>query len=363
MIGAFIISRCHLEQHSKPAASAARFETAASLIHAWQKIFVAARIRSSPIPSLARPCGSRRHLPWIALLLITALPSARAQDTPDYTDVAPILQQRCVMCHSGAAPAAGLRLDSLQALLEGSAGGKVVIAGAPQDSELLRRIRGDSQPRMPMTGPPFLSDAEIETIEQWIAGGLQTGETGAAKASPAAQPARPAAGERVTYLHVAPIFAIRCAKCHTDNGLMGPAPEGYRLTSHQATLARGERVRVVPGNPAASELLRRIRGQSRERMPLDGPPYLDAEEIRLIEDWIAQGAADAEGSPAPVPTGARVRLQGRLTAANRLDDLELVIGAHTRIDKNPRPGDYVQLRGRIDSAGRVIVERLRKRKK
>jgi uncharacterized membrane protein len=52
--------------------------------------------------------------------LITALPSARAQGTPDYADVAPILQQRCVMCHSGAAPAAGLRLDSLQALLEGS---------------------------------------------------------------------------------------------------------------------------------------------------------------------------------------------------------------------------------------------------
>lgn len=361
MIGAFIISRRHLVQHSKPAASAARFETAASLIHAWQKIFVAARTRSSPTPSLARPCGSRRHLPWIALLLITALPSVRAQGTPDYTDVAPILQQRCVMCHSGAAPAAGLRLDSLQALLEGSAGGKVVIAGAPQDSELLRRIRGESQPRMPMTGPPFLSDSEIEIIAQWIAGGLQAGEASAASA--ATPPPRPAAGEKVTYLHVAPIFAIRCAKCHTENGLMGPAPEGYRLTSHQATLARGERVRVVPGNPAASELLRRIRGQSRERMPLDGPPYLDAEEIRLIEDWITQGAADAEGSPAPVPTGARVRLHGRLTAVNRLDDLELVIGAHTRIDKNPRPGDYVQLLGRIDSAGRIIVERLRRRKK
>ena len=131
--------------------------------------------------------------------------------------------------------------------------------------------------------------------------------------------------------------------------------------SHQATLARGDRVRVVPGNPAASELLRRIRGQSRERMPLDGPPYLDAGEIRLIEDWIAQGAADSEGRPAPVPSGARVRLHGRLTTMNRLDDLEFVIGAHTRLDKNPRPGDYVRLRGRIDSAGRVIVDRLRRR--
>lgn len=313
--------------------------------------------------ALANRFRSGRHLCLPVLLLIMAHPLARAQTAPSFTDVAPILQQRCVMCHSGAAAAAGLRLDSLDALIEGGARGKVVVAGAPADSELLRRIRGQSQPRMPMTGPPFLSDLEISTIEQWIAGGLQAGKISATEVSTVVPAPRPAIGEKVTYLHVAPIFATRCAKCHTENGLMGPAPEGYRLTSHQATLARGDRVRVVPGNPAASELLRRIRGQSRERMPLDGPPYLDAEEIRLIEDWIAQGAADAEGSPAPVPTGARVRLHGRLTAINRLDDLELVIGAHTRIDKNPRPGDYVQMRGRIDSAGRVIVERLRRRKK
>ena len=294
----------------------------------------------------------------LALLSIMALPSARAQTAPVYADVAPLLQQRCAICHAGATPAAGLRLDSLEGLLEGGARGKIVIAGAPNDSELVRRIRGESLPRMPMTGPPFLSDREIEIIEQWIAGGLQAGEV---KTPIALPPARPAAGEKVTYLHVAPIFATRCAKCHTENGLMGPAPEGYRLTSYQATLAPGERARIVPGNPAASELVRRIRGQSRARMPLDGPPYLDAGEIRLIEDWIAQGAANAEGSPATVPAGARVRLHGTLTAINRLDDLELVIGAHTRIDKNPRPGDYVQVRGLIDSAGRVIVDRLRRR--
>ena len=325
-------------------------------------ILVTAWHRTARNAALARPPGLCRHLFLATLLLIMALPSARAQTAAFYTDVAPILQQKCLMCHSGDNPAAGLRLDSLETLLEGGAGGKVVEAGAPGDSELVRRIRGESLPRMPMTGPPFLSDIEIETIERWVAGGLQAGQVSAAQAS-VVTPPRPAVGEKVTYLHVAPIFATRCAKCHSENGLMGPAPEGYLLTSYQSTLAHGERVRVVPGNPAASELLRRVRGQSRERMPLDGPPYLDAGEISLIEDWIAQGAADSEGSAAQVPAGARVRLQGRLTTMHLLDDLELVIGAHTRIDKNPRPGDYVQVRGRIDSAGRVIVERLRRRKK
>lgn len=52
---------------------------------------------------------------------------------------------------------------------------------------------------------------------------------------------------------------------------MGALPEGYLLSSYAATLASGERARVVPGNPVASELVRRIRGQARPRMPYDGP--------------------------------------------------------------------------------------------
>lgn len=290
-----------------------------------------------------------------------ALPVAHAQPSPTFADVATILEQRCVVCHSGAAPAAGLRLDSLDALLKGGAKGPVVKAGAPAESELVRRVKGISQPRMPMTGPPFLADNEVATIERWIAGGLPAGGAGQVAPARAVAPQRPRSGEEVTYLHVAPIFATRCAKCHTDNGQMGPAPEGLRLTSYASTLAFTERARVVPGQPQASELLRRIRGQARPRMPLDGPPYLDADDTRLIEDWIAQGAPNAEGVPSPVPAGAAVRLHGTLTAGGQLDGLPLALGPRTRVDKNPAPGDYVQVRGRLDEAGRVVVERLRGR--
>ena len=142
---------------------------------------------------------------------------------------------------------------------------------------------------------------------------------------------------------------------------MGRAPEGYRLNSHAATVSAGDRVRVIPGNPAASELVRRIRGQSRPQMPFDGPPYLDNEEIRLIEDWIAQGARNSEGEKSRIPAGAKIRLHGRLEPGNKLDGITLVIGSGTRIDKNPRPGDYVQVRGRLDAAGNIQVERLRRR--
>lgn len=290
---------------------------------------------------------------------VAAASLAAAQSAPTYADLAPLFAQRCVTCHAGEGAPAGLRLDSLDALLKGGTRGAVVKPGAPGESELVRRIKGISQPRMPLTGPPFLSDAEIASIERWIAGGMPAGSPAAAAAS--APPARPRPGEPVTYRHVAPLFATRCAKCHTDNGLMGPPPEGYRLNSYAATLATGDRVRVVPGNPQASELLRRIRGQARPRMPFDGPPYLDEEETRLIEDWIAQGARDATGVPAPIPAGAAVRLHGTLGPAGRLDGLDLIFGPGTRIDKNPVPGNYVQVRGRLDAQGRVIVERLRAR--
>jgi mono/diheme cytochrome c family protein len=298
----------------------------------------------------------------LALLLgaIAAPCAAQPGGAVTYAELAPILAQRCVMCHAGESAPSGLRLDSLDALHKGSAKGPVVKPGDPAGSELIRRLKGQSLPRMPMTGPPFLSDAEIARFERWITAGLPGGA--AAPAAPAAATApRPKPGEPVTYAHVAPIFATRCAKCHTVNGLVGPAPEGLHLTSHAATLATNERARVVPGQPEASELVRRIRGQARPRMPMDGPPYLSADEIGLIEDWVAQGARDAQSRPAALPVGAPVRLHGTLGAGARLDGLALDLGARTRSDKSPGVGDYVEVRGRIDSAGKVVVERLRRR--
>ncbi|MBE0625318.1 MAG: hypothetical protein IH606_10950 [Burkholderiales bacterium] len=274
--------------------------------------------------------------------------------------IAPIFAQRCVMCHNGDAAPLGLRLDSLENVLKGSQKGAVVKSGDPDASELVRRIRGQSQPRMPLTGPPFLGADEIALIENWVAGGLVAG-TGAAKPS---QPDRPKAGEAVTYLHVAPILLQRCAKCHAANGLKGAPPEGYRLDTWEETIARADRLRVVPGNPAASELVRRIRGQALPRMPFDGPPYLAEEDILLIEQWIRQGARDAQGKPAPAPAGASLRLHGTLNNINNtweLDGLPLSVDAATRIDKRPGPGDYVEVRATVQRDGAVRANRIRRR--
>jgi mono/diheme cytochrome c family protein len=282
--------------------------------------------------------------------------SAAAQVT--YTDLAPILQAQCVMCHSGASAAAGLKLDTLEGLLAGSARGPIVRAGAGESSELVRRLRGTRQPRMPMTGPPFLTDAQIAQFVAWIDAGMPAGSAAAAFVESA--PVRPAPGKPVTYAHVAPIFARRCASCHAEQGRMGPAPEGYLLNSYAATIAAADRARVVPGRPEASELLRRVRGQARPRMPFDGPPYLDEADIALIERWIADGARDAQGRAAPIPVGAAVRLHGTLTGPAQLDALPLRGVAGARVDR-ARIGAYVEVRGRVTGEGEIEVQRVRGR--
>lgn len=302
----------------------------------------------------------------LALSFLVLTPFAgvvQAQPAPTYAELQPILQSRCVICHSGASAPRGLQLDSLAGLLKGSSSGPVVKSGDAAGSELIRRLKGQSQPRMPLTGPPWLSDSEVALFERWIAGGLQPGgaaSAGASAAAPAAVAApRPAPGEVPTWAHVAPIFATRCAKCHSPQGLMGPAPEGYLLNSYEGALAAGDRVRIVPGQPLASEVVRRIRGHSRPRMPFDGPPYLSDAEISLISDWIAAGARNGSGQPASVPAGARIRLRGVLSADGTLDGL--VIPSGGRRDKMPYPGDGVELRGVLLPDGQIAAERVRRR--
>lgn len=82
-------------------------------------------------------------------------------------DILPNLKGRCGSCHSGAGAAAGLDLTTL----EGMRKSKVVIAGDPERSVLLRRLRGlDGKPQMPMGFVP-LDAKELDLIRRWIASG------------------------------------------------------------------------------------------------------------------------------------------------------------------------------------------------
>lgn len=290
-------------------------------------------------------------------VLLAGLPTAGAESVRFTEDLQPLLDQRCVVCHSGPGAPLGLSLDSLEGLLAGSERGPVVVSGDVDGSELIRRLRGDALPRMPLTGPPWFSEAQIARFAEWIEAGLPQG----APAARSVESTPPVAAEPGTWDDIVGVLTARCVKCHSEDGLMGPAPEGLVLVDHASVTDARERARVVPGHPGASELMRRILGQARPRMPLDGPPYLTTEEIERIRLWIEAGAPDASGQPAEVPVGARVRLNGRIDADGRLDGLPLDITGAERIDDRPLPGRAMQLRGRVRADGSIAIERLRER--
>lgn len=165
----------------------------------------------------------------------------------------------------------------------------------------------------------------------------------------------------LTYSDVAPILLGRCVVCHLPGGVMGDPPEAYRLDTYEETISTLDRARVVPGNALASELYRRIKGYARPRMPFNGPPYLNDEEVDKIAQWINDGALDAAGNPAPQVIGARVRLHGTLTARWQLDGLPIATHSDTRIKNSPDIGGYVRIRGRVSTEGIIVADRIRAR--
>ena len=97
---------------------------------------------------------------------------------------------------------------------------------------------------------------------------------------------------RVSYFKdVRPVFAQHCNGCHQPAKPMG----GFVMTEHADLLKAGEREKagVVPGKPDQSYLLEQIRlhPNGKAEMPKGRDP-LTAAQVKLVADWIAQGAAD-----------------------------------------------------------------------
>lgn len=106
------------------------------------------------------------------VLGISVFACALFGQAPDFVrDVAPIFKKRCTGCHGAGIQQNGLRLDHGGLLLQGSYSGPVAIPGKPGESKLISRVTSSEKAfRMPPSGPP-LTEAEIDTVRKWIAGG------------------------------------------------------------------------------------------------------------------------------------------------------------------------------------------------
>jgi hypothetical protein len=88
---------------------------------------------------------------------------------------------------------------------------------------------------------------------------------------------------------VAPAIHQRCDGCHNDSKTSG----GLSVADHAALMKGGEKGPViVPGDPARSDLFRRITLPSShaDYMPKDGKTPLTADEVAAVGAWIRAGA-------------------------------------------------------------------------
>jgi hypothetical protein len=102
----------------------------------------------------------------------TSSQSASTASGLTFADVAPIFNHSCTTCHSGKDAPMKLHLDSYDAVMAGSKYGPVIVPGKPDESELVKRIRGKSTPRMPYHKPPLPAD-EIQRIADWVKQGAK----------------------------------------------------------------------------------------------------------------------------------------------------------------------------------------------
>jgi formylglycine-generating enzyme required for sulfatase activity len=93
--------------------------------------------------------------------ILALLATAGAVYAVDFTrDIAPLLEQNCVPCHSAAKPAGGLALTSRQATLTKN---RIVPGKADASSFYLLAAAGTMPP-----GDPKLSPAKLAVLKQWI---------------------------------------------------------------------------------------------------------------------------------------------------------------------------------------------------
>jgi len=106
---------------------------------------------------------------------------------------------------------------------------------------------------------------------------------------------------------VRPLFARHCAACHGSGakvkfaGLVLDTPDGIRKGGDAGPI-------VVPGDPAASRLMKALRGELAVRMPPAGP--LAAESLAVLDEWI-RGGAHMTGVASAQPTGEAFDLRQR----------------------------------------------------
>jgi cytochrome c553 len=229
---------------------------------------------------------------------------AETPNTPSFRDdIRPLLETKCWRCHSGKTRRKDLDLSSPAGILKGSESGPVIIPGKPGESLLYEKVHSG---KMPPTKKDRLSEAEVDILRRWIAGGAKfspdSGNAAAGNAMDSSQ-------SNPTQADVIPIVLRHCTTCHGRHR----QEAGLDLRSKAAMLRGGKSgPAIVPGKPDESLILKKIktgRMPPPDRLVEASVKPVEPLEVKLLEKWIAGGAPElpirpdiATANPDPLVT-------------------------------------------------------------
>lgn len=105
---------------------------------------------------------------------ITIKPIPNIQQAAAFNDVVqPILKEGCYNCHGPNKQKGKLRFDEKEAIIKGGKNGKIVVAGKPEDSEMIKRmlLPIDHEDHMPPKNKAQLTKPQISVLQWWVNSG------------------------------------------------------------------------------------------------------------------------------------------------------------------------------------------------
>ena len=204
----------------------------------------------------------------------SALDEARLELPRFDSDVLPIFQASCLVCHGENLQQNGLDLRTRDRVLKGGESGPAIVPGSAAGSLIFEMV---SSGKMPLGGQK-LSTQEIELIRRWIeAGGLKEGE------EPETVKKQQVAERDI----ILTIFHPKCISCHGK----WKQEAGLDLRTRAGLLKGGKSgPAIVLGKPEESLLVKLV-------VSRDMPPQTDrytrplrVGEVEKLRQWIAAGA-------------------------------------------------------------------------
>lgn len=241
-------------------------ETAISTVPPAEQVTVFVPLTPTPIPTPA---------PTLTPAPVDTEPGLVAEAEVSWqNDVAPLMEEYCVSCHSQDTALGSLDLSSYEATLAGGASGPAVVPGEAHTSLLMtRQLSGDH--------PGQFSREQLDLILHWIEAGAP--EEPLTSAMPGGT-VGPAEGEEVAAWEgaIGTLIQAKCVECHNDTVTLG----GLDLSSYEGAREGGVTgPGVVPGDADVSQMVI-------SQLPGDHPGQFTEEELDQIIAWIEEGSPE-----------------------------------------------------------------------